>query len=244
MRRIDRWAYGNRITRLHPAWKAGCSLLAILVALVASRVDVSFGVLAIMVGLSIGWAGLPARPVLSLTLGEASFLALAVVGVAVSVSTGPTPGGWQVGPLWLGTSEAALGTAGVLLARAMACVAALNFLALTTPMVAIVDLLRSLRVSEVLIDLMTLVYRFIFVLLDTLERMVLASQARLGFRDARRMLHTSGRIGAALFVETFRRSRNLEHALRGRGWDGSLRVLPGEYEHPRWALRLGTRLTR
>lgn len=244
MRHIDRSAYGNRIARLHPAYKAGCSLFGILAALLLSRIEVSLGVFAIMVGLSSAWAGVPARLILPLVVGEATFLAFAVVGVAISVSIAPLPGGLAIGPLWFGTSEASLSVALGLLARALACAAAMNFLALTTPMVAIIDVLRSLRVPEILIDLMTLTYRFIFVLLDTFERMVVANHARLGFKDRRTTLGSYGRIMACLFVEAFRRSRRLENALCARGWDGTLRVLPGEYEHPGWVRPLVARRVR
>ena len=244
MRSIDRLAYGNRLARLHPAWKTGCSLGAIAVALVASRVDVSLLLLALMVGLSVVWAGIPARTVLRLVTGEAGLLALTVAGVAIGASTASFPGSVAIGPLWFGTSSAMLGTAAVLVTRALACVAAMNFLAMTTPVTAIVDMLRSWHVSETLLDLATLIYRFVFVLLDTLGRMVTASDARLGFRDGRTALHTSGRIGAGLFVEAFRRSRHLEDALRARGWQGPLRVLPDAYEHPGWARAVVARLAR
>lgn len=244
MRRIDGLAYANELARLHPAYKAGCSLLGMLAALLMSRIDVSIAVVAIMLTLSIAWARLPAPFVLRLVAGEASFLLITAAGVALSISAAPLPGGLNVGPLWFGTCDASLMVAAGLLARALACAVAMNFLALTTPMTAIVDLLRSLRVSDVLIDVMTLVYRFVFVLLDTLDRMLLAHEARLGFVDWRSTLESSGRIGASLFVESYRRSRNLEAALSARAWGGTLRVLPGRYEHPWWAGRLVGRLAR
>ena len=244
MRSIDRLAYGNRLARLHPAWKAGCSLSAIAIALVASRVDVSLLMLALMVGLAVAWAGIPAPTVLRLVAGEAGLLAVTVLGVAVAVGTAPFPGSVAIGPLWLGTSPSMLGTAAVLVTRALACVAAMNFLAMTTSTTAIVDMLRSWHVSETLLDLAILIYRFVFVLLDTLGRMVTASDARLGFRDRRTALRTSAQIGAGLFVEAFRRSQRLEDALRARGWQGALRVLPGDYEHPGWARALAGRLAR
>lgn len=244
MRRVDSLAHACRLARLHPAYKAGCSLLAMLAALLAGRVDVSLAVLALVLAASIAWARLPAVFVVRLLLGEASFLAVAVLGVAVSIGTSLQPGALRLGPLWFGTTADSLEQAAVLLTRALACAAAVNFLALTTPMTAIVDLLRSLRVSEVVIDLMTLMYRFVFVLLDTLERMNLASESRLGSASWRSMLASSGRIGAGLFAESYRRSHALEAALASRAWDGTLRVLPGEYEHPGWARRLAAGLGR
>lgn len=236
MQHIDRLAYANRLTRLHPAYKLGCSVLALAHCLAVPHPVAGLSVLVAMLALSIVWAGLPPAFVLKLALGEAGFLALGVLGVAVSVSASEAPG-LNVGPLWFSVSPDTLWTASVLFTRALGGAAAMNFLALTTPIVAVVDLLRALRVPDLLIDLMTLIYRFTFTLFNSLERMTLAHEVRLGFRDGPSSVRSAADIGANLFVEAFRRSRRLDLALQGRGWDGVLRVLPESYDQPRWLNR-------
>lgn len=231
MRQLDAFAYSNQLRRLHPAYKAGCSLLALLLCLGLNRIYSSLVIFIFMLGLTIFWAGLPWRFVLRLILAEGSFLLIGVLGVAVSISGIPSPGALAFGPLWFNVSAESNHQALNLLMRALGSVAALNFLALTTPMLDLLELLRRLHVPELLIDLMGLMYRFIFVLLDSLERMTLAQEARLGFANWRNSLHSAAQIGTNLFIEAFRRSRTLETALQGRAWDGNLRVLPQKYEH-------------
>lgn len=232
MHLLDRYAYSNRIRKLHPAYKAGCSLSALILCLGISSLGFSLFVLLVMLGLTIFWARLPARFVLRLTFVEGSFLLFGVLGVAVSVSGISSPGAVVVGPFWVNLTAETIWRAGILLTRALGCVAAMNFLALTTPVVDLIDLMRRLRVPAVLIELMILMYRFIFVLLESLERMILAQEVRLGFQNWRCSLQSVAQIGANLFIEAFRRSKRLEIALQGRAWDGTLRVLPQEYEHP------------
>lgn len=232
MHLLDRYAYSNRIHRLHPAYKAGCSLLAMAACLGINRLFASLSILIFMLSLTVFWAGLPGRFVLKLSLAEGGFLLAGVLGVAISVSSVPNPDALAVGSLWFNLSAGSAWMAVDLLARSLGCVAAMNFLALTTPMVDLMDLLRRMRVPSLLVELMGLMYRFIFVLLDSLDRMILAQKVRLGFRNWRSSLHNAAQIGANLFIEAFRRSQKLEIALQGRAWDGSLRVLPQEYEHP------------
>jgi cobalt/nickel transport system permease protein len=234
MRWIDRFAYNNRIHRLDPAYKAGFSLGVIFLCLLLENPHASLALLGLTVSLAVWWAGLPAGFVLRLLLAEGGFLAIGVLGVAVSVGVRPTAGALALGPLWLSVTAETLNLAIILLTRSLGCVAAMNFLAFTTPLVDLIDLLRRMRVSDLLIDLMTLTYRFTFILLDCLERMVQAQEVRLGFNGWRRSLLSAGQIGANLFIEAFRRSQKLELALQGRGWDGRLRVLPQEYEHLAW----------
>lgn len=188
--------------------------------------------------LSVAWARLPAGFVLRLMLAEGGFLVAGVLGVAVSISTPPSLDAAALGPFWLNLTPASLYLASMLLARSLSCAVAMNFLALTTPLVDLVDLLRRAHAPDLLIDLMTLIYRFIFTLLDCPDRMVTAQEVRMGFSGWRTSLHSAAQIGANLFIEAFRRSRRLETALEGRGWDGSsLHVLPQEYEHLRWPLK-------
>jgi cobalt/nickel transport system permease protein len=99
--------------------------------------------------------------------------------------------------------------------------------------------MRRWRVPELLIDLATLMYRFIFVLLESLERMLIAQESRLGYRTYRRGMVSAGLLGSQLFIDAYRRSQRLQTALEARGYDGVLRVLPGQYRRDPALLRVG-----
>jgi cobalt/nickel transport system permease protein len=230
---IDRYAYTNRIRRLDPAHKAALACLVIALCLLLSRPWVGLAAAAWMWALAVFWAGLPGRVFLRVLLAEGLFLCLAVVGVAVSVSSAPPPEalqGWQVGPLWLSTSPASLALAGLLVTRALGCAAAMNFLALTTPLVDMVELLRRWRVPVLLIDLMTIMYRYIFVLLESLSRMHTAQQSRLGYSTWWRSMRSAGLLGSRLFLDAYQRARRMQIALESRSYTGDLRVLPTSYQ--------------
>jgi cobalt/nickel transport system permease protein len=234
MRWVDRFAYSNRIRLLDPAYKAGFSLIGLLVCLVIDQPVLSLCVMIGVILLAILWAGLPAGFLIKLLTAEASFLVIGVASIAVSISTIPSSGSVAVGPFWLNITPATLYLAFRLLMRSLGCASAMNFLALTTPMVDLIELGRRIYLPDLLIDLMSLIYRFIFTLLDCLDQMVLAQEVRLGFNGFKTSLHSAGRIGANLFIEAFRKSQRLEVALEVRGWEGSLRVLPQVYQHPKW----------
>ena len=230
MHLIDQFAYNNQIRKLDPVYKAGFSLTVIILSLLFVTPWISLSLMALSIALAVFWAKLPVKFVFRLLLAEGSFLAFGVLGVAISVNTIPHANAIALGPFWLTISSTSVFLAFKLLARALSCVAAMNFLSLTTPLIDLIDMSRRLHIPDILIDLMTLIYRFIFTLMDCLDRMILAQEVRLGFNGWRRSLHSTGQIGANLFIEAFRRSQKLETSLKGRCWDGSLRVLPHEYE--------------
>lgn len=235
MHLIDRYAYSNALRRLDPAQKAGLALLAIMLCLLLDRPAVGLLTLVWMLGLAVGWARVPLRVFGRVLLAEGLFLGISVLGVALSLSLAPPAQGWswQLGPLWLSSSPAALAVATRLLARALGCAAALNFLILTTPLVDLIGLLRRLRLPEALIDLMTVTYRAIFVLLESMQRMATAQDARLGYRDGRRAMRSAALLASQLFLDAYRRSQRLQTALESRGMHGPLRVLPLTYTSDR-----------
>ncbi len=236
LRVIDRYAFTNRLRDVDPAQKSSIVMVTILLCLLLDHPRVGWLVVAWMVGLAVWYARLPWRVVVAVVGSELTFLVISVISVAVSVSLTPptaSSGVWSVGPFWLSMSSESLDTAARLLSRALGSIAALNFLILTTPLVDLLEVVRRLWVPPLLVELMMLSYRAIFVLLDTLERMVTAQSGRLGYASWWSALRSSALIGSRLFVETYHRSKALDIALLARGFDGELRVLPLTYRHER-----------
>ena len=230
----DRYAYNNRLRSVDPAYKAALALAVLLTCLVANRPVVGLLASVWMYVLSTALAGLPGRAVARMLLAELLFLALASVGIAIgihSAASAAPASGWslQLGPLSIVSSPQMLSTSFSALFRALGATAALNFFALTTPLVDLVNLLRRARAPMLLIDLMTVTYRFIFILFETLERIYSAQCCRLGYSSSRRSLVSAGRLGSRLFIDAYRRSQRLQIALDARGFDGVLRVLPRTY---------------
>jgi cobalt/nickel transport system permease protein len=242
MRFIDDFAYNNRLRKIDPAYKAGLVGLILLVCILAPTPFVGLAATCIAFLLAVGPAAIPVKVFGKILLAEFTFFILATVGVAVSITIASpldvNPWAVRAGPLWISSSPAMLQNALLIVTRVMGCASAMNFLALTTPMVEVIQLLRRLRVPDLIIDLMTLMYRFIFVLLDSLNQMVLAQEVRLGFNGWRNSLRSVAQIAANLFIDAFRRSQRLQTALEGRGWEDALRVLPQEYERPSWPWRV------
>ncbi len=242
MHLIDQYAYSNRIRSIDPASKAGLALSVLVLCLLLNHVVVGVLAIAWMGILTTWWAGVPGRVFARAILAEGSFLLLAVVGVAVSVGpTPPPPHAWQwhIGPLWVSSTPAAVGLALLLFSRALGSAAAMNFLTFTTPLVDQIELLRRLRVPPLLIDLMSLIYRFIFVLLESMETMYTAQQSRQGYSTFWRSMKSAALLGSRLFIDAYQRSQRMQVALESRCADGALRVLPIAYRHDRRVLWVG-----
>jgi len=230
---IDRFAYGNRLRHTDPSLKTAIALAMLILCLVLNVPVANLFALGWMSLLTVSVAHIPARVFGRILLGESAFLVLATVGIVVTVSGTPPPVEtlWRVhlGTLWLFGTTAGLFAAVHTVTRAVGATAAMNFLALTTPLVDLVELMRRWHVPDALIDITATVYRATFLLLDNFNQMYTAQQCRLGYVSARRSMHSAALLGGNLFIKTFQKGKRLQLALDARGFDGNLRVLPTQY---------------
>ena len=104
-------------------------------------------------------------------------------------------------------------------------VTCLYFLSLNTTMTDILGALRKMHMPRLLIELMMLIYRFVFILLHTASAIMTAQEARLGNRDYRTQLRAFGKMLTALFFISLRKANALYDAMEARGYDGTINVL-------------------
>lgn len=246
---IDQYAYNNRIRKIDPAHKAALAGSVLFLCLILNKPLVGTLAVGWMWLLAVWLAELPARVFGRVLLAEATFLTLTTTGVVLSFSltdpVGVSTWVWRAGPVWVSSSPDSLYQGINLVARALGAASAMNFLALTTPLVDIIDLFRRWHVPTILTDMMIVIYRFIFVLLESLNRMYMAQENRLGYTTSYfRAMNSAALLGSRLFIDAFERSKRLHTALESRGYDGGdLRVLASTYQSDRKLLWIGVSVT-
>lgn len=230
---IDRYAYTNRLRDIDPLQKGSIAIGVMLLCLLLNHLLVSIVTIGWMIVLLVFWARIPWGVVLQLLFAEAMFLMLSGIGIMVSVAlVEPLPIGATVhtGPVWLTVTEESFYRGALIISRALGSVAAMNFLALTTPLPDILDLLRRLRMPIVLIDLTSIMYRHIFLLLETVGRIHTAQASRLGYGTFGAALRSSAVLASRVFVDAYWRGHRMERALASRGYfGGNFPVIPIQY---------------
>ncbi|MEW5793530.1 MAG: cobalt ECF transporter T component CbiQ [Candidatus Desulforudaceae bacterium] len=211
----------------HPAEKGLLAVLTLGACLAAQAWWIPLIVFGLMAALTV-WAGrTPWLLYGRLLLVPVAFLLLGLPAVALSVSTGPVPDGrwFEIFGLYVGATQAGLGMARDILVRMLGAVSCLYFLALSTPLPDLLGLLRRCRVPALFLEILMLVYRFVFVLLDTALEMRRAQTLRLGYTGLGTSYRAWGGLLANLLLRAYQRAGGLYTALTLRGYDGNLRVL-------------------
>jgi cobalt/nickel transport system permease protein len=224
---VDRIAYASPLAARHPAEKGLVVVLALAACLAARTWWVPSLVFGLMAVLTVAAGRISWSVYGRILLVSAVFLAWGLPAVALSVTGAPSPEGYwfEVCGLHLGFTEAGLMVARDILVRTLGTVSCLLFLALSTPLPDIIGLLRRCRVPALFLELLTLVYRFVFVLLETALEMRRAQALRLGYTGLGTSYRAWGGLLANLLVRAHHRSQVLFVALSLRGYDGGLDML-------------------
>lgn len=235
---IDHYANTNKLRAYPPAEKATLALSLTIICLISATVWTPIIVLWLMSALIVWRAGIPARIYGKLMLVPMTFLVFSCLVIAFSVSKTTSGAGFlwylEVSRFIIGIRFQDLNTAVLLFTRSLGAVSCLYFLALTTPMLEILSIMRRLKTPSQLVELMALIYRFIFVLIDTATTIYISQSSRLGYSSWKTSLNSMGKLISSLLFIALRRSQKLTIALDSRCYSGTTRVLEKNYSFCLW----------
>jgi len=116
-----------------------------------------------------------------------------------------------------------------LILTALGAVSCLYFLILSTPFTDLLLVLKAIHCPEIILELLLLIYRFIFLLYDMGEKLDCAVKSRLGNRSLKTGIPAAAGVFQMLFIGSIRRSLKLYDAMESRGYDGKIQVLTKKY---------------
>jgi len=214
MHALDALSYTNPWRLRHPAEKAvlALGLLGCAVALPPWPGALIVGVVALVVLLG----PVALRPAQLVRAIRAPMVFIAVGSIPLLFAVGGTS--------MVRFDPAGLGPAAALAGRATASLLCLILFAATTPLSDTLPRLERLGVPSAVTEIAALVYRLLFLLLDTITTVREAQAGRLGFRTWRTTYRSVAGQAGAVFVGSFDRARRMEQGLALRGYTGSLRV--------------------
>lgn len=226
MELLDALAAHSPLRFVHPGLKLAFALAVIFAAIGAAHWAVGLAITASMVCAMGALGGIPLRRIGLLLRVPLLFLAVGCLVVLLEWSRHPA-GLWSaaLAGRYLRITAASCRRAGNLFCQALGAVSAMYFLSTTTPMPQLIEILRRWKLPELVIELMYLIYRYLFVLLSCQRRMTIAATVRLGYHGLGRSVTTAGKIGGNLLAASFRRSRACYDAMEARCYDGRLAFL-------------------
>ena len=227
---IDKLCYRSNLRYVNAGEKFAYSLLTLCMCIVSRSILLALLVLTVNSFLTVGKGGIPLFRYRNLMLVPLVFLLLSTLAIIVNISRTPLDAyAIPLGSFYITGSFASLYQGLQLILTAMASVSCLYFLALNTPMTDILNELRKLKLPGLLLELMLLIYRFIFVLLEIASSILTAQKSRLGNRDFKTSVKSFGAMVSVLFVRSLKKSGALYDAMESRCYVGTIHVLTENY---------------
>lgn len=221
---IDIYAYDSKINHWNSALKVGLAILMLLGCIIFDNLYVSALVIAISAFITVGLGKLPVITYIKLLCIPMAFLIVGsfIIAVNFGVQEQGLAGIWLPFNYYVFVTTDSLNTVLHLWGKAFGGLSAMFMMSLSTPSNEIFSVLRKIKVPALVIELMNMIYRFIFVMVDTFVRMNNSAESRLGYVDGRTALHTFGNIAGNLLVISIKKGSHYYDAMESRCYDGEL----------------------
>ncbi len=218
---IDAHAYDSGMRKWNIEAKLIFAAAAAIAVVVLNRPCASAYTFLFMGTLNIAVSRIPIRKYIRALSIPAVFIAAAGIAACINFSTAPK--GLFCADLGFvcvyvtkdGIYEAFCGAL-----RAFSAVSAMYLFTLSTPAGEFAAALQTLHLPAAAADLMHLIYRYIFIIIDIWRGMRAAQESRLGYSDFKTSMKSFGMMLGSLFIASMKRSGACFDAMEARSCGG------------------------
>lgn len=226
---IDIYAYRSRLSYINPQFKVWYAVITLFLCVLLDNIYVSLAVIFSMAFITVYKGGIRIREYLSLLKIPVAFMILASTAIALGISRDAiSQYNLNMHFFYLYASDESIYQAGEVMLKSLGAVSAMYMMILSTNTSEIISVLKNSHVPKVIIELMNMIYRFIFILLDVHCRMRNSAQSRLGYVDFRTSCYSFGSTASNLLIVSLKKANAYYDAMESRCYDGDMDFLEEE----------------
>ncbi|MCQ2085406.1 MAG: energy-coupling factor transporter transmembrane protein EcfT [archaeon] len=218
---MDTLAYSSRMLYWAPLGKLLFCVLVLIANLVTESILVPFITLAIGLSMMAYSTNFKIPFFIAIALLEA--LAILIIGAGlISISGESGNVLWESHFLWINIymTDDSFNKAWLVLFRGVAGMAVMMGFATSTPIPHLSQALRQVHLPVEIVELIVLIYRYGFLLLERMEIMYHAAACRMGFNGFLRSIKTTASIGVGIFISSTNMADKAQTALSCRNYKG------------------------
>jgi len=214
---MDALAYGSRMVGWSPLGKLMLVVAVLIANVLTDSVILSLAVLALGIALMAYSTNMRIPLMLGLAIGEA--LACGIISINGNHAD---PCIWSGKLLWMDLYMTAdsFNQACLVMIRAVSGITVMMAFATSTPIPHLSQALRQIKVPREVCEIVVLIYRYAFLLLERMETMWSAAESRMGFSGFMRSLRTVASIAVGIFTSSMNLADKAQICLDCRGYRG------------------------
>ena len=220
--RMDALAYSSRMLSWAPLGKLILVIAVLVVNVMTDSVITAFAVLALGLALMAYSTNMRIPFMLGVAIAEAILILLVACGIISINGDHSQPCIWSADFLWLDFYMTAdsFNQAWLVLLRSVAGITMMMAFATSTPIPHLAQALRQIRIPDEICEIVVLIYRYAFLLLERMDTMWSAAGSRLGFSGIRRSISTVASIAVGIFTSSMNLADKAQVSLECRGYRG------------------------
>ncbi|WP_170075454.1 cobalt ECF transporter T component CbiQ [Paraclostridium dentum] len=226
MLEIDNCAYLNNIKDVNPLIKLGITFIGVIASMLTQNANIHILIMLFMTALILFIARVDMKLYIKCLKIPIIFFIIGIGLNLINISFENKDYIFNVNilGLYIGTTEFAVKSSVNILLRAMSCIISIYFLILTTPFNQLIIVLKKLHIPHTLIELMILIYRFIFIFIEEAEEIYKSQQLKFGYTNLRTSYNSMSLLIKTLFFRMMRRYEDMSISLDIKLYDGKFHV--------------------
>lgn len=207
---MDYFAYNSNLYSVNPFFKTGFFVLALIVSVALKNMRVCIFTFAVMSFITLFIGRIQWHIYRRLLMLPLYFIILSCITMAVGFKGG------------IHLSKTGLINCVRVFLTAFSGVSCLYALALSTPISDITEVLKKIKIPSIIIELMFLIYRFIFVLAEVAGNMNKSARCRYGYSNFRNSVNTYSLIARNLMIYSLNKTNKFYDAMLARKYNGNI----------------------
>lgn len=219
---MDALAYSSRMLNWAPLGKLLLVIVVLIANVMTDSVVTALAVLATGLALMAYSTNMRIPFMLGVAIGEAILILIVACGIISINGDTSQPCIWRADFLWLDLYMTAdsFNQAWLVMIRAVAGITVMMAFATSTPIPHLAQALRQIRIPDEICEIVVLIYRYAFLLLERMDTMWSAANSRLGFSGFKRSMKTIASIAVGIFTSSMNMADKAQVSLECRGYRG------------------------
>lgn len=222
---IDKYAYTNKLADYNPMTKFIFVIGALTIVIFFNNPYINMSIFIIMSFLTIFVANIPLNKYLKIMAMPIVFLMISIISILLSISPNDIfIFSVKISNKYIGITRESLTESINTLSRVLASISSTFFLALTTPLNNIIKILKKLKLPNVLIELLVLIYRSIFIFLEESKDIIIAQEMKFGYNNMKNSYRSIALLIKSLFIRVLLRYEDMIISLDSKLYNGEFKI--------------------
>ena len=200
-------------------------VISLLITTIISNNYINAFIFIAMVLITTLVAGIPFKNYIKILAIPMSFLLISTITILLSISSKDVYiYSINIGSKYIGITDESIFQSINTTIRVFASLSLTFFLSLTTSLNKLIIVFNKMKFPTIIVELLVLIYRFIFIFLEEAQNIRMAQEVRFGYNNFRNSYRSIALLIKSLFVKVLIRYQDMVNSLDSKLYNGEFKV--------------------